>query len=554
MPLSIRDSHRHVNSSGHDETPEAGSLAPTYPTGGQATVEPQRVMMTRKLAVGQTRRPHTKSRKGCLPCKARKIKCGEEKESCHNCVAKDIPCEYRGGESAELEIHAVRAVRAPPRLLPQPLLSTGAETLASTDLRLFHHFLTTAYPHLPAGNDAVWLLEIPKIAEHNHYLMHALLGLGASHLYRLDHQARYNSAAVAHRGHAITGLNQAIAKDICSQADADAMLAAVYALTFQSVYMDDGLVDFMTMVRGCMLITERVESSNTSSSFCLEPNAHIRTLEPDISQLAGLDKRILHTGLDAIGRLTPILKTAADLDFFLAIQKTLQASLISTKHGFIQFAAIHDLWYSTEYFHEFTDARNLASQVMLAFFTALQLLMSPVTAPMHKPPRRSMDTRYQSLPVSITWTRKILHDMPPKIKRYAAWPEAVINQFEREFSGESRQTSLLIETPHHLQTHQAETGKAGFREPKNPGRYRASKAALSMVMLDGFAQYGWKKLKVLAMFPGFVVSNLRGTSEELRSGWGRAGEPAVSGELVRAIQSDADVGKLVAKDGQVYPW
>ncbi|RMZ86311.1 hypothetical protein DV736_g6462, partial [Chaetothyriales sp. CBS 134916] len=117
----------------------------------------------------------------------------------------------------------------------------------------------------------------------------------------------------------------------------------------------------------------------------------------------------------------------------------------------------------------------------------------------------------------------------------------------------------------------ATTGKKpALPEPKKPGLYRASKAALNMVMLDEFAQFGWqegqiapapgaegKKLKVLAMCPGFVVSNLRGTSEELRSGWGRAGDPAVSGELVWAIlegQRDADVGKLVAKDGQIYAW
>ncbi|RMZ86312.1 hypothetical protein DV736_g6463, partial [Chaetothyriales sp. CBS 134916] len=399
--------------------------------------------MERKLAIGQTRRSHTKSRNGCLPCKARKIKCGEEKECCHNCIVKGIGCKYRGAERPKLEI---RFVRAPARLLPLPVLPTRQpETLTLTDLRLFHHFLTAAYPHLPAGNDSVWLLEIPKIAEHNEYLMHALLGLGASHLYRLDGQARYNSTAIAHRGHAITGLNKAIAKDDYSQVDVDAMLATVYALTFQSVYMEDGLVDFMTMVRGCLLITKHIESTNIASSFNLEPHAHIRCLEPGISELPGIDKHVLRTGVDALGRLTPILKTGADLDFFFAIKQTLQASLISTKAGFIQFSNVYDLWYSTQTFHELTDPHNLAAQAMLAFFTTIQLLMSPVTAPMYKPPRRCMDTRDQSLFVSLTWTRRIVNDIPPKMKRYVAWPEAVINQIESLFSGHSRETGLLID-------------------------------------------------------------------------------------------------------------
>lgn len=63
-------------------------------------------------------------------------------------------------------------------------------------------------------------------------------------------------------------------------------------------------------------------------------------------------------------------------------------------------------------------------------------------------------------------------------------------------------------------------------------------------------------LKVFVMSPGFVRSNLRGSSDEARTGWGKAGDPEVSGQLVLDIvqgQRDADVGRFVHKDG-VYPW
>lgn len=56
--------------------------------------------------------------------------------------------------------------------------------------------------------------------------------------------------------------------------------------------------------------------------------------------------------------------------------------------------------------------------------------------------------------------------------------------------------------------------------------------------------------------PGFVRSNLRGTTEEERSGWGGAGDPDESGEIVLSVvkgERDGDVGLLVHKDG-VYPW
>ena len=38
--------------------------------------------------------PKKRSRTGCWPCKARKVKCGEEKPSCQNCVKAGETCDY----------------------------------------------------------------------------------------------------------------------------------------------------------------------------------------------------------------------------------------------------------------------------------------------------------------------------------------------------------------------------------------------------------------------------------------------------------------------------
>ena len=47
--------------------------------------------------------------------------------------------------------------------------------------------------------------------------------------------------------------------------------------------------------------------------------------------------------------------------------------------------------------------------------------------------------------------------------------------------------------------------------------------------------FGSKALKVFAMCPGFGVSDLRGTSDEVRSGWGSARDPQVSGKTIMSI-------------------
>lgn len=86
--------------------------------------------------------------------------------------------------------------------------------------------------------------------------------------------------------------------------------------------------------------------------------------------------------------------------------------------------------------------------------------------------------------------------------------------------------------------------------------YRASKAALNMLAVQEKATYGSSGLKVFTLCPGFVRSNLRGTSEEARSGGGHARDPEVSGEFILSViegKRDSDVGQFLHRDG-VYPW
>jgi len=86
-----------------------------------------------------------------------------------------------------------------------------------------------------------------------------------------------------------------------------------------------------------------------------------------------------------------------------------------------------------------------------------------------------------------------------------------------------------------------------YRPLPNEEAYRASKAALNIIADLEAKEFGSKGLKVFAMCPGFVVSNLRGTSHEARSGWGNAGDPQLSGKTVLSIiqgKRYVDAGKF----------
>ena len=86
--------------------------------------------------------------------------------------------------------------------------------------------------------------------------------------------------------------------------------------------------------------------------------------------------------------------------------------------------------------------------------------------------------------------------------------------------------------------------------------YRMSKAALNMLTVQDSKVLGKQGVKVFAVCPGLVESNLRGRGEQQRTAGGTAGDPEESGRTMLQIiegERDADVGKFVHKGG-VYPW
>jgi len=84
-------------------------------------------------------------------------------------------------------------------------------------------------------------------------------------------------------------------------------------------------------------------------------------------------------------------------------------------------------------------------------------------------------------------------------------------------------------------TKAAEPTLPTYRRLLNEEVYRISKIVLNMITVQEAIEFGSKGLKVFVMYPGFVVSNLRGTSDKSRSEGGNAGDLQVSGKTVLII-------------------
>lgn len=86
--------------------------------------------------------------------------------------------------------------------------------------------------------------------------------------------------------------------------------------------------------------------------------------------------------------------------------------------------------------------------------------------------------------------------------------------------------------------------------------YRCSKCALNMLMVDWNHKLKADGVKVWAVGPGILATNLGGLGPEKAREMG-AGHPSAGGEVIKSVvegERDGDVGKIVVKNGGISTW
>ena len=137
---------------------------------------------------------HKKSRRGCLCCKERKVKCGEEWPSCAACLRHDVPCEY--AEDPRISQHeSARATSesddttktSPPELEVPYSHSIGADLdlpdgrRQAVELYLLHRFKSSVAPAFSTGNiselEDFWNWDCVDLAFDFPYLINAMYAI-----------------------------------------------------------------------------------------------------------------------------------------------------------------------------------------------------------------------------------------------------------------------------------------------------------------------------------------------------------------------------------------
>ncbi|KAK0665460.1 hypothetical protein QBC41DRAFT_358824 [Cercophora samala] len=169
------------------------------------------------------RRGHTKSRRGCVQCKSRHVKCDEGRPACSLCIVSSRQCSFTSGAPADSSsscslsrpispgsIASSNTTSQEPEL-PTPL----PNTLNLRHIHLMVHLISSkdifdfgATPHRASENSAALTLALQKGLEAP-YLLYQLLAFSARHLAYLNpsQSQAYLEQAIALQTHGVSLFN-----------------------------------------------------------------------------------------------------------------------------------------------------------------------------------------------------------------------------------------------------------------------------------------------------------------------------------------------------------
>ncbi|WQF83865.1 Putative fungal transcription factor [Colletotrichum destructivum] len=301
----------------------------------------------------------------------------------------------------------------------------GGPVFGAEDLRFFQHFLLDATPGLPIGGEGVWR-DVARMAHEYDFLLHALLGLGASSL-ALTRDARLARPALSHRVRAIRALNLKLSCGGRGRslrgADGDAAFAAIMALTFQAGHMTEGMVDFLWMVRGCHVLVRDVRIPWVVDA---EARRGMQEDGPVARRREGACRRQeepmeIFEGFEAsLRNLAPLCGSVIEVEYLAGLKQVAALFRTESDDAYYAFAIVQNRY--GEMSHEdlllFSSPTNHAARLVLAHL----FLMDYLVAMLGYGTSRGSGAVEVWGRVTLAWLEKIATGLPAEVRKHAEWP------------------------------------------------------------------------------------------------------------------------------------
>jgi hypothetical protein len=277
-----------------------------------------------------------------------------------------------------------------------------------------------------------------------------MLALSASDIAETEPSSpELKCTAIAYRVKAIGSLNQAIGQGLESIEQGNAMIATCFSLLFQSTFLSDGLVEYMTFIRGVLAVSVQMGKNNLKFLF-QHMFDQVQVVESELTEAPLIPPDQAHGACRSLQQLCPLVQNTREVEFYehlLSASRALLTSsrdgksssritrnttLIQTRTAYSNLAKIYNLFsyvMSHEEFAAFISPFNEAGKLLQSHFVALQLVMTPFTR------RESTAKQHSAAPGEVPgstgqWLVAIHRDIKPEMMKYYEWPRWVHRELE----------------------------------------------------------------------------------------------------------------------------
>jgi hypothetical protein len=169
--------------------------------------------------------------------------------------------------------------------------------------------------------------------------MHAILGFAASELIHTD--ASLVTAAMNHRIKAIKAIKKRLgeaSKTDTNYEEANALIATCFALTFQSVSLEDGMAEYMTFIRGIVIVAMQMAFRGIEPVFpTLFEDEQNKILAPQMMDLPLIEKAWADSAVEALGNLRPLLTLQVEFEYQEQLMGIAQKLYVNSFEGIVFF-------------------------------------------------------------------------------------------------------------------------------------------------------------------------------------------------------------------------
>ncbi|TQN71692.1 Sterol uptake control protein 2 [Colletotrichum shisoi] len=284
----------------------------------------------------------------------------------------------------------------------------GGPVFGAEDLRFFQHFLLDATPGLPIGGEGVWR-DVARMAHEYDFLLHALLGLGASNL-ALTQDARLARPALGHRVCAIRALNSKLS----SGGRGRSLRGA-----------ETGTRPVTGVVVGHIVATQAISSFGTSAFRGLSTPEHVEGCKKMALSRGGAkglahDKRKLSEtfeGFEAsLGNLAPLCRSVIEVEYLAGLKQVAALFRTESDDAYYAFAIVQNRYgeMSHEDFLLFSSPTTHAARLVLAHL----FLMDYLVAMLGYGTSRGSGAVEVWGRVTLAWLEKVAAGLPAELRKH----------------------------------------------------------------------------------------------------------------------------------------